>query len=405
MYSCSVLLLLLLCANHCVIHGQESCPARLPDDTCGLRAKGLRFLLYSVRPGEGFNLCRDVYMRMIQVAVSLREKGLDVTLVLPQWGPLPHWRNDAANVNLSWSNFFDVVSLNLLTPVMEMADFRAGISRRPDLQLHLSHFPDSFAEDSKWSERYEVRDCHENVPLQKDKGQEEDDDSGSNCRCSSSQSSNTKCLFLDGTTLTLANLIHKDFREHESILISNADVVLHENYGSPFFWQIRRSMRFSEILIQKGNSFRTKFLDSDDERDGTQLPNDWRLTLRTAGQAIGGNYVALHWRRADFAIYRKDVPSIQCTAEQVTGIIQATAGGIRRLFLASDAAEQEIDQLLEHLQKSGIEVNIFEDKRTDPMPQGQKAIIDQWICAHARLFIGKALLHNPHIFLHVKLEK
>lgn len=352
--------------------------------------------MYRVRAGEGFNLCRDVYMRMVEVAVFLRRKGMDVTLVLPEWGPLPHWTNDARNVNLSWSNFFDVVSLNLLTPVMEEADFIANITPAPEvMQLRLNHFPDTFSHvDSVWRERYKIRDCHGNVRHPND---EEEDDPASNCPCSSRQypSMRSLCLFLDGTSLTLANVIEKNFGGHESLLILNADVVLHENYGSAFFWQIRLSMRFSKILIQKGNSFRTKFLDSDDERDGTQMSSDWRRVQKQAGQATGGNYIALHWRRADFAIYRKDVPSIQCTADQVIRIIQTAPGEGRRLFLATDAAEQEIEQLLEHLERAGIEVHIFEDNRTNPMPQGQKAIIDQWICAHARLFIGNASFFLP----------
>ena len=108
------------------------------------------------------------------------------------------------------------------------------------------------------------------------------------------------------------------FRGRESILISHAEVVLHESYGSAFFWQIRRSMRLNSTLIQRANDFRQRFLESDDGRDGTEITSDWRLMQRKAGDATGGKYAALHWRRRDFPRLRSDVPSIQCAAQQVT---------------------------------------------------------------------------------------
>lgn len=400
-------ILILLCTNVSLIRGQETCPvAAAAGDTCGLQSRSQLFLLYRVRAGEGFNLCRDVYMRMAEVAVFLRQKGLDVTLVLPVWGPLPHWRNDEANVNLSWSKFFHVPSLNLLTPVMEMSDFVSSISAGAEMELRLAHFPDTFSPDSKWSERYEIRDCYGNVRQLNDDEDEEPDPAG-DCPDCSGRSSKRKCLLLDGTTLTLANLIQQNFSSFQSILISDADVVLHENYGSAFFWQIRRSMRFSDNLIQKGNRFRSAFLQSDDVRDGTRMESDWRLMQRQAGHATGGHFVALHWRRSDFAQYRTDVPDIRCTAEQVIRIFFTVAKDIRRLFLATDATKQEIDQLLDHLQEAGIKVYMFEDNDSgDPLPQGQRAVIDQWICAHSQFFTGKNFfLLLTHFFFHDKSWK
>lgn len=41
-----------------------------------------RYLLYDINPGEGFNLRRDVYMRIASLVKNLRKHG-DWTLVGP----------------------------------------------------------------------------------------------------------------------------------------------------------------------------------------------------------------------------------------------------------------------------------------------------------------------------------
>jgi peptide-O-fucosyltransferase len=45
-----------------------------------------RYLLYTVNPGEGFNLARDVYIRVASLMNKLnKESGDKWTLVLPPW--------------------------------------------------------------------------------------------------------------------------------------------------------------------------------------------------------------------------------------------------------------------------------------------------------------------------------
>ena len=57
--------------------------------------KPVRYILYDVNPGEGFNLRRDVYMRMA-VFVRKLNRAFPSTywvLVLPPWGHLYHWQS------------------------------------------------------------------------------------------------------------------------------------------------------------------------------------------------------------------------------------------------------------------------------------------------------------------------
>uniref|UniRef100_A0A8R1E5J8 GDP-fucose protein O-fucosyltransferase 2 n=1 Tax=Caenorhabditis japonica TaxID=281687 RepID=A0A8R1E5J8_CAEJA len=84
-----------------------------------------QYILYDVNFGEGFNLRRDVYMRVANAVRLLRETGQrNYVLVLPPWGRLHHWQR--MQVALSWRLFFDVDSLNRFVPVVEFEDFLDG---------------------------------------------------------------------------------------------------------------------------------------------------------------------------------------------------------------------------------------------------------------------------------------
>lgn len=85
-----------------------------------------RYLLYDVNPPEGFNLRRDVYIRIASLMKTLL-KSENWVLVLPPWGRLYHWQSpDILQVRIPWSEFFDLPSLNKNIPVIEYEQFLAG---------------------------------------------------------------------------------------------------------------------------------------------------------------------------------------------------------------------------------------------------------------------------------------
>lgn len=85
-----------------------------------------RYLLYDVNPPEGFNLRRDVYIRVASLLKTLLETE-EWVLVLPPWGRLYHWQSpDIHQVRIPWSDFFDLPSLNRNIPVIEYEQFIAG---------------------------------------------------------------------------------------------------------------------------------------------------------------------------------------------------------------------------------------------------------------------------------------
>jgi len=100
----------------------------------------VRYLLYNINPGEGFNLRRDgtlgfviisvinfefnlffksaaVYIRMACLSKYLQKFG-DWILVV---GPIstPHWKSNEA---VEWKHFFDLNSLSKYVPVIELND-------------------------------------------------------------------------------------------------------------------------------------------------------------------------------------------------------------------------------------------------------------------------------------------
>lgn len=123
-----------------------------------------RYLLYEVNSSEGFNLRRDVYMRMASLARQLQQHG-DWTLILPPWGDLYHWKsNDITQVQLPWSLFFDVPSLRKYTPVLELADVLKEYKHvHIDTLYYLQHYAEGW-KDGKWEEKLDERPCIDNPP-------------------------------------------------------------------------------------------------------------------------------------------------------------------------------------------------------------------------------------------------
>lgn len=83
------------------------------------------YILYSVNPSEGFNLRRDVYLRMAIFLKNLRQvKGYSNSyLVLPVFHHLYHWKSHFRQTNMYWNHFFDLDSLKLYTKVLDMWEF------------------------------------------------------------------------------------------------------------------------------------------------------------------------------------------------------------------------------------------------------------------------------------------
>ncbi|CAB3403492.1 unnamed protein product [Caenorhabditis bovis] len=343
-------------------------------------AKSRRFLIYECNPGEGFNLRRDVYMRIANAVRLLRDAGENFILVLPPWGNLFHW--DRHELALPWAMFFDVESLNRFVPVVEFDEFLNEIGNdRIDAVVYLQHYAEGWG--TEFVRKFDERPCQ---PPSDRFYKKQSDNTWKSWFFSYEQvrAENFKCVSFQGDSETLKRMILSNFSDSTSIMIDRAETVLHEHYGEVDYWRARRSMRYSELLIAIGNEFREKFLESTDRMDKTIMEQDWTKE-RARRNAIGGPYIGVHWRRRDFVNARSnELPSIKGTAKLINSLSKKLE--LSKVYLATDAPQREIDEMKSHLDEN-LEVFRFSDE-TGMLNDGQIAIIDQWICAHARFFTG-----------------
>ncbi|OUC40853.1 hypothetical protein D917_00006 [Trichinella nativa] len=290
------------------------------------------YLHYDVNPAEGQNLRRDVYIRVASMVHYLREKGHDFVLVLPPWGSSIHHRSHQLGYQhrIPWKLWFDLESLNRFIPVIELEDYFRGRTSI-DVVYFLQPFPEGFTE---WSQKMELRPCIKSFYYQQVEGK-------------------FKYSF----------------------------------WGYP---ECRRSMRYSAAIRKAADDFRREELNSDDVTDKTEILDDWTLMKVKPGQAVGGPYLAVHLRRTDFVTSRsKQIPTVKGAAEQISKLLKMLK--LEVVYVSTDAPETEVDELKAFLNETAV---IKRFKPTDAQLQkfldGGVATIEQWICAHAKYFIGTA---------------
>lgn len=123
-----------------------------------------------MNPVEGFNLRRDVYIRMAVFIKSLKATYPNVRLVLPPFSELFHWRSrDVDQKHIFWNQFFDLDSLKLYTDVIDMWEFweevRPYLRQQPpensvliDEVYRLKHYKDMFA-NGVFVDKFERTKC------------------------------------------------------------------------------------------------------------------------------------------------------------------------------------------------------------------------------------------------------
>uniref|UniRef100_A0A7N8XV28 GDP-fucose protein O-fucosyltransferase 2 n=1 Tax=Mastacembelus armatus TaxID=205130 RepID=A0A7N8XV28_9TELE len=306
-------------------------------------ARDLRYLLYDVNPPEGFNLRRDVYIRMASLVKSLRKNGDDWVLVLPPWGRLYHWQSpNIHQIRIQWGEFFSLTSLQANVPVIEYEEFVAE-NGGPfiDHVLVLQNYAEGWT-DGKWEEKVDVRPCIDKLMYSKDKqgyyrgwfwGYDE------------TRARNVTCVSAQGHASIMAPVLQNNITV-TSVMLDRAETLLHDHYAGKDYWDAK------------------------------------------LGSAKGGPYLGVHLRRKDFVWgHREDVPSLKGAVKKMRSLMKKYK--LDRVFVATDADEEELKELSKLLpdmvrfEPSLEDLELFKD--------GGVAIIDQWICAHARFFIGTSV--------------
>ncbi|XP_045505784.1 GDP-fucose protein O-fucosyltransferase 2 [Colias croceus] len=351
-----LLQIVFLLATITVAHNSEDF-CSIEDKSCGHDTSDDKYIFYDVNPPEGFNLRRDVYMRFaIMLAEAHKASKKDNwKLVLPPWKNLYHWRTQSSrSPPLPWSHFFDINSLESFSPVVEVFDKTKGKTLKIDRVYVLQNFADAF-ENGVFTDKWEISS-----------GCAYDGFWGYN----NLTANEVECVNFQGKISKLWELIalHPSDR---FIMFAHGEIPLHDTYGTKKFWDCRRSMRFNQNLITRAEEFITRYLNCD-----TKLCN---------------NYASVHWRRQDFARYRKnDVPSIKGTAKQIDKHIKQFNSYINRVFIATDADMTSLRQLELELTQLGYLIHYYVPSQADldKYKDGGVAIIDQIICSHAAYFIG-----------------
>uniref|UniRef100_A0A8C6DIW0 GDP-fucose protein O-fucosyltransferase 2 n=1 Tax=Moschus moschiferus TaxID=68415 RepID=A0A8C6DIW0_MOSMO len=251
--------------------GEEFWPGQSAADILSGAASRRRYLLYDVNPPEGFNLRRDVYIRIASLLKTLL-KTEEWVLVLPPWGRLYHWQSpDIHQVRIPWSDFFDLPSLNRNIPVIEYEQFIAE-SGGPfiDQVYVLQGYAEGWKEGA-WEEKIDSRPCIEPPLYSQDKheyyrgwfwGYEE------------TRGLNVSCLSVQGSASIIAPVLLRN-TSARSVMLDRAENLLHDHYGGKEYWDTRRSMVFAKHLRVVGDEFRSRYLNSTDVADGIPFEEDW----------------------------------------------------------------------------------------------------------------------------------
>ncbi|KAE9556562.1 hypothetical protein FO519_000256 [Halicephalobus sp. NKZ332] len=322
----------------------------------------VKYFLYEVNFGEGFNLRRDVYMRVATTVKHLRDQGHNYILVLPPWGNLYHWKDRA--VKVPWRKLFHIGSLDKYVPMIEFEDYLSRNGRVIDGVVYLQRYVEGW-KDGKWEERFDVRNC-----LDADRYYEQIGDQwkGFFYTYQDVRAKNLTCLSLQGESKTFTRAVLDLFDNWNSIFVDRAETILHDRFGSKSYWETRRSMRYAKNLVKIADDFIRKNLDANNASFNLYYPEDWRDEKEGLRVAIGGRYISVHLRRGDFLrSHSENVPSIPDAVEELLKVS-------KRLSIKKSSSVQ-----MEAKKKFTVDGDLSD---------AEVSIIDQIIASKAMHFIG-----------------
>lgn len=238
------------------------------------------YILYSVNSVEGFNLRRDVYLRMAIFLKNLRKiKGYENSyLVLPVWHHLYHWKSHFRQSNIFWNHFFDLASLKLYnTNILDMWEFFDILKDETGNDFveigevyKLQHFEHMF-ENGVFIDKFEEAACtrhdYDNYHYMEN--------------YYNITEKTITCINFQGSATLLKDILdeykpkYHNYNGPRIVLFAHAETALHEYFGDEEYWMARRSMRFNDNLRLIADAYRSDFLGSDDVSDHIQRPKLW----------------------------------------------------------------------------------------------------------------------------------
>lgn len=343
-----------------------------------------RYLLYDCNPGEGFNLRRDVYIRIANLVKYLNTNER-WTLVLPPWGGIRyHWKEwNLEQSKIPWSKFFDIESLRRHIPVMEYEDYVEKMGEAVIDELWYLQGYDEETDFDNWVDKVDEKPCIDPPVYESD---DEGKIRGWFWGYEETYAKKFKCVSVQGVAKIISNSLKKN-TSATSIMLDRGENLIHDVYGGKDYWDARRSMVFSKELRDIAKEFRERYLNSTDDKDSCVLPDDWTKNERQDNSAVGGPYIAAHVRRKDFMRAREGhIATLKKVAQDLIKISKEY--DTKTIFIASDGTENEMKELKKYLSSLNMVRYIPNASEEKKLKKGGVAIIDQIICSHARYFIG-----------------
>lgn len=353
------------------------------------------------------------------MARLVQSLGANWTLVLPTWSLyVPRWKehNESSN-KINWSDFFKVEILRELIPVIEFSDFIEHLSNEIDLVLVLNRFggdpfDDLYGAAEPQADRYELtdRDCKHIQFYEKEQhiyglfyGYKDH-----------MKAKRMTCMNVNGGSALIEQALGYELKDVHSLFIQNADLLRQPEQADRTYWLFRRSIQLSDSVLARANKFRRKYFDSDDEKDKTWISSDWKLEKlnrqKQSDTAIGGGYIAVHWPcdgqwmddRSDDQlngvankINVAGPPKLAAAEVAAQILVGLKTAGLTHAFVATDANDAQWTELSDQFKRqldtgrSVEKYKLFRYKnRSNKLPAIELELIEQWICAHSRLFIG-----------------
>jgi UDP-glucose:O-linked fucose beta-1,3-glucosyltransferase len=362
--------------------------------TTGSSPQSKKYLLYKVQSGEGFNLQRNVFMRVTRMMAQFPDAH-NFTIVLPPFANSIHWSDRSTH---SFGKFFDLEILRENLNAVELSEFLSA-HHSVDTVVHLTTKGNHSAAEvvSRYDEQ---RECTPESVTSENSGwrnelQIKQDDHDSMAPFEGSMLGytfrvrNLVCLEVryDMHGNHLASALAEILSNSSSVLVDNAGKISWnyasgEGEQSPSYYNLLATMRFKKHVHDAALDFMSFHRFSQD-------------------------FVAVHMRRKDFLDVRPDVPSPAEVGIQLAALIRnllldesltLQSPRIISVYVATDSTDPKKDIVdlrdslnasLERRNGANVSVEVLSFSGTDHgLEEGEMALIDQIICSSATQFVG-----------------
>eukprot|EP01125_Pyxidicula_operculata_P022138 TRINITY_DN8909_c0_g1_i1.p1 TRINITY_DN8909_c0_g1~~TRINITY_DN8909_c0_g1_i1.p1 ORF type:complete len:418 (+),score=43.60 TRINITY_DN8909_c0_g1_i1:3-1256(+) len=320
---------------------------KIQDDT--------NYLLFHVNSGEGYNLRRQVLVRLIIVVNRLVKSGQKWKLVLPKMCRTPHAKNYPPEGCL-WSQYIDIDKLSQHVPVIDYDEFVKVKGENIDTVLHLKLHTQRFDIGFFWNE----------------------------IKCPAYLNADTVSSYMHCMPIKLKD--PNEFHCIDTLSTTDDDFL-------PKYFSTKKSLSVlflhAETLAWGGSYWSSersdiyKYL-----RPSTAIENYARNYIKEhlcpdTSSIDDCKFIGVHMRRGDFLYAHSDAtPELDQIIEQIDQV--SMKYGIEKIFIATDDPKSLVEI------KSKLKVGKLVTDHVHPTSNNdlEVSMVEQTILAFSRVFVG-----------------